>query len=191
MQSDNIPNKNLTGPEVLKCAVADFEAMLKRDCTFNPGIAYRRCANTLTATIDLGYPQQPVKGQVRTQQSETVERPVPLTPAPPDAERVVLGLERDVVLDNPNLARVHHDLPIVTQERMQPRPMNYDGALPGEPPPALTDPFPEVKNREFRYQKEGMPPLPPPVDRDVSDKKAAELGARPRHKTDGRERSRP
>ena len=191
LQSETIPNKNLTGREILDCAVADFKAMLERDCTFNPGVAYRRVGYTLEATFHLGYPHQPVKVSVHTraEPSGVVEGRVPLNPAPPEGEGIVLGLERDVKLDNPNLARVHHDLPIKTQERMPPKPITYENTVPGEPPPAALDPFPEVKNREFRYDKTQYPPLEPPVDRDTSDKRALEIGARPRPRTDGKERA--
>jgi hypothetical protein len=90
-----------------------------------------------------------------------------------EEETSVVALERDVTLDNPNLARVHHDLPIRTQETLPPQPLSVGELVPGEERP--TNPFPEVHTREIRYDKTQYPEGTPPVDRDVSDRETARL----------------
>lgn len=98
---------------------------------------------------------------------------------PEDA--VLVSLERKITLDNPNLARVHHDLPIKISERKPPQPIPYENQLPGEPPPPfMLDPYPQMQTTEIRYDPKDYPPLDPPVDRDVSDAKAEQLGVKKR-----------
>ncbi len=181
LKTDQIENKNLNGREVLEIAVQEFRAMLERDCMMAPGIAYRRVAMTLSATFQLGQPHQPLTVKSRVRQAEegaVVEGEIPLNPPEPDTE--VLALERDVDLPNPNLARVHHDLPIRLQERKPPVPIMIENPIPGEPPQSLTNPYPEIETRELRYDKTQYPAAEPPVDRDVSEEKAGGLGLKPR-----------
>lgn len=173
---EKIPNKSLNGAEVLEIAVREFRAMLERDCMFLKTIAYRRVAMTLGATFHFGRPmaEHVVKSRVRA--GGVVEGEAPLDP--PEDEAVLVSLERDVALDNPNLARVHHDLPIRVQERSLPKTPTPSN-LPGEPPmPA--DPFPEIVTKEIHYDKTQYPEGPAPVDRDVSAEKSTAMGLKPR-----------
>jgi len=176
LKSDQIPNKPLNGQEILELAVQDFRAMLAKDCMLTRGIAYRRAAYTLTATFHLGNPHPAIEFKSRTKANGVIEGEVPLSDPPEDA--VLVALERDVDNDNPNLARVHHDLPIKLQERMPPPPPQIS-QIPGEPP--LTESvmqFPEIRNTEIRYDKTQYPEAKPPVDRDVSEAAAAKLGVK-------------
>lgn len=211
--------------------------MLERDCMLTAGIAYRKVAMTLSATIQLGYPHQPITLKSRVKQSEDgiVTGEVPFTEVckcghgkalhsadggpgcngvigEPGEDGVVrtpsgrigvdgchcqgydptsevLALERDVDLSNPNLARVHHDLPIRLQERKPPVPLMVENPIPGEPPTMLTDPWPQIETRELRYDKTQYPDAPPPVDRDVSEVKAGGLGLKPRGRLNDKEKA--
>src|SRR5262249_12014210 len=79
-------------------------------------------------------------------------------------------------IDNPNLARVHHDLPIrLTERKPQEPPVIPEVMVPGEPVP-LPSPFPTFETKELKYDKTQYPEAPPPVDRDVSEAKAKEMG---------------
>lgn len=176
--------------------------MLERECMLTRGIAYRRVAISIQATFHLGQPHQPMELKSRIKATEQIEGEAPLVElckcghgqsrhgigeaacgdcecrAYEPSEAVLVSLERDVTLDNPNLARVHHDMPIRLQEKMPPRTLIMDPVIPGEPPQAATDPYPEFKNTDLRYDKTQYPEGPAPVDRDVSEKKAAELGVK-------------
>ena len=177
LRQDQIPNKPLNGEEVKAIAAKEFLAMLDRECMLTRGIAYRRVAISFSATFHLGSPHQPLEIKSRTHPTDgAVEGEAPLIPEPEDA--ALVAVERDIALDNPNLARVHHDLPIKIQERMPPRPITMDPVIPGEPPQAVTDPYSEFKNTELRYDKTQYPDAPPPVDRDMSEAKAAALGVK-------------
>lgn len=179
LASDKIPNKMLIGPEVLECAVQEFRAMLQRDCMFLKTIAYRRVAFTLQATFHFGSPfTVPHVVKSRTLAGEVVEGEFPLNPAPEMDDSDVLALERDVKLDNPNQARVEHDLPITVQEKAPPKQMNTSN-LPGEPAAPL-NPYPEIITHELRYDKTQYPAGTSPVDRDVTEKKAADMGIKRR-----------
>lgn len=93
-------------------------------------------------------------------------------------EAVLVALERDVDNDNPNLARVHNDLPIKIQERVPPPPPQVS-QIPGELPlTETTVQFPEIRNTEIRYDKTQYPEAKPPVDRDVSEAAAEKLGVK-------------
>ena len=173
LRSQELPNKHLQGHEIRKCMVDDLDAMLAKDYVFSKGIAYKKCAYTISVTFHGGYPHQVHEVQVRTRKTDVIEGEAPLKE--PDEDAALVALEREVVLDNPNLARVHHDLPVVLQERMPPPPVQPMPTLPGEPPQELLN-YPEVKNTELRYQKEDYPPLPEPKDRDVTEQVAAKMG---------------
>lgn len=172
---EQVPNKALTGREVLECAVQDFRAMLERDCMFQRGVAYRRVAYSFSVTFHLGYPAGDYTVKSHTKASGIVEGEVPLED--PGADAIIVALERDVTIENPNLARVHHDLPVKIVTRGEPKPIPVD-ALSGDIPQGVLDPFPQMITHELRYDKKDYPPLPAPVDRDVSQEVAKKLGVR-------------
>jgi hypothetical protein len=179
LKSQTLPNKALTGEELRHILVKNFDKMLANDYAFMRTIAYSRVAVTLSATMHLGQPKEVHVTRSYTKADGVIEGEVPLVE--PDDAAVLIGLERDVVLDNPNLARVHHDLPIKVQGNAPPRAMDYTTPLPGEPPPPfMTDPFPQVQTKEFRMDPTQYPPMTAPVDRDVSAEKAKGLGVKTR-----------
>lgn len=208
LRSEALPNKALTGREILEITVQNFRSMLERDCMMSEGISYKRVAISYQVTFHLGQPHQPHIVRSYTKAAGVVEGEVPLSErcqcghAQEDhgesgacsyvadgghlcpcrgwiEDTVLMSLERDIILDNPNLARIHHDLPITVQERGQPKPMAMT-TVPGEPNGFINDPFPSVETRELRYDKNQYDAPPPPVDRDVSEAKAGALGLKPR-----------
>jgi hypothetical protein len=101
--------------------------------------------------------------------------------ANPPEDTHVLSLERDVKIDNPNLARIQHDMPIIVQERLPPQPNVPVTTMPGEEQ-APPNPFPEIKNHKLKYDKTQYPQGDPPVDRDMSEQAAERLKGKPRNK---------
>lgn len=179
LTSDKIPNKMLLGTELLEVAVTEFRAMLQRDHMFLHTIAYPRVSFSIQATFQFGYPIPPDhKLKSRVQANGVIEGEVPMVDPPEDAE--VVSLERDIVLDNPNVARISHDLPIMVQERRPPASPPI-GTVPGEET-VSGNPFPTIENIPLKYDKTQYPSGPAPVDRDVSEQKAKELGMKTRRK---------
>jgi len=188
--TDKLPNKALQGDEVKAIAIKEFAAMLDRDYSFNRGVTYRRVGMKLEATFQFSQPHptsHKIESRpVRDGDSNLIVEGVPLDP--PEEESTVAGLERQVLLNNANLDRIQHDLPIRLQERQSPKPLNMTPSLPGEPPNFVTDPFPGFEARELNYDREQFPPAPPPVDIDTSEQKAGALGLKPRGKVTQQER---
>jgi hypothetical protein len=183
LQSEQIPNRSLTGEELRQIAVKQFDEMLQKDCYFLKTVAYKRVAMKIEATFHFNHAAQtdkePHKVRVKVQSDDpAIEGGETLKD--PGEHNEFVALERDVAFDNPNLARVHNDLPIKVQARKDPRVLKVDNALPGEPPEALIDPFPEVETREIRYDKRQYPAPEPAVDKDRSEEMAARLGVRGR-----------
>lgn len=176
LQRNKIPNKMLRGGELLEIAVQKFREQLQNDCYFNDNIAYPRVAFTIQATFHLGYPlPDPHIVKVRTPVTDVIEGEAPFKDPQEDDE--LLSLERDIIIDNPNVARISNGLPIVVQERQAPTPLqSQNAALMGEE--QQPNPFPSVVNHELKYDPTQFPAGPAPVDRNVSDKKAAELGVK-------------
>ena len=174
LTTDKIPNKALNGREVLEIAVQEFRAMLERDCMFLKTVAYRRVGITFTAVFDFGNPHPVHEVRSRVKAAGVVEGEAPLTPEPEEGE--LRALERKVELENPNLERVHHDLPIKVQG--PPRPAQVivpDNTIPGEPPAEILQ-VPVVETKELRYDKTQYPEPKAAVDTDVSEREAKRLG---------------
>lgn len=196
LTTDKLPNKALTGAEVLEIAVQEFRDRLSKQYAFQRGIAYRRVAFTLSATFHFGSPHLPLVVTSAVKPQGLVEGEAPLIPmrtcvcgwfgmesatvanecpdcgkqTEPEATETV-ALERDAVLENPNLERIHHDLPISMDERVT-TPVVHMPALPGEPQVAETR---EIATRKLNYDKTQFAPPAPRVDRDNSLAKAQDF----------------
>lgn len=170
---DQVPNRALSGSELKEIAVQEFRRMLDLDYAFQGSVAYPRAAFTLSATFHLPFPHPVHELKSRVKKDGVIEGEAPLAPLPENA--AVVGLEREVTLENPNLDRVHHDLPIVLQRAVPPKPIVADNPLPGEPQMATVLPA-GVENVELRYDKTDYPAPAEPVQRDVSAQKAEEMG---------------
>lgn len=172
---DRLPNRALNGAEVKKIALIEFERMLDSDYAFLPTMAYRRTAFTLSATFHFGepHPAHELKSRVKPDADGTITGEAPLPDG--DGAQSILGKERKVNLDNPNIDRIGHDLPITLQRSTPPKPVAMDNALPGEPTVEMIQ-HPGVETLEFHYDKIDYPSGTPPVDRDTTIEAAGKLG---------------
>lgn len=160
LSTETIANKPLKGDELIEIAVNAFRDQLKRDCYFLPNLTYRRVSFSLKATFHLSELLPAHEISVRGPKTGVLEGEPPLKLEEGD-DSLVIGLERDVEVANPNLARVHNDLPITVQVK---KPQG-----PGEM-------FPAFEDKKLLYDKGEYPAEKAPVDRDVSEQKAKELG---------------
>lgn len=178
LKSDQLPNRMLNGEEIRKIAVQHLDQLLSTDCMFLRQAAYRRCAMKITATFHFGSPSGDYAVELSPRLGSELSRQLPLTPV--EGEMTVLrALEREVSLENPNLQRVAHGLPITITERKPPEPVVAAHPIPGEVPEAILNPFPTVVTQEIRYHPENFERPPEPVDTDVTAREATKLGLEP------------
>lgn len=167
--------KNLRGPTLIELCLVHGAAMTSRHYAFQGSVAYRRSEITLTITLHLGDPYIPEPG-VEVDCVVTGEAPLP---EPRPEQTVVIALERKVILENPNIDRINHGMPIILQRANPPAAVVPDNQLTGEPPTVVIG-APTIDNLEFRYDATQFPAPAPPVDVDISQKAAARLGV-PQH----------
>lgn len=160
------PRVVLTGAALQAFAVEEFRQMVSRDYGFHGSVAYKRVQLTLTATFHV------VPSEVEEAGVVTGGTPLPEILR---SGAVVISLQRKVVLENPNIDRINHGMPIVVQRATPPPVMMPENQLPGEPPTAVLG-APQIENMEFRYDATQFPAPTPPVDSDMSAVAAARLG---------------
>lgn len=170
LKTDRIENKALNGAEWKEIACQQFRKMLDNDCMFLPTIAYRRGSFTLQGTFHFGNPHPAHVVRSYTKPDEELEGEAPLKN--PDEDAVFMSVEREVKLDNPNLARVHHDIPIKVERKVS-QEILLPSTIPGEPPVYS---LPHIAVDELRYDKAQFPEFPEPVQTDVTEAKAKQLG---------------
>ncbi len=171
---DKLPNRALTGPELKKIALVEFERMLDSDYAFQGSVAYRQVAIEIRAVFHLGFPHPVHELQSRVQPNAegTVAGAPPLNPVPEESS--VVGLRREVRLENPNLDRITHGLPIVVQRATPPVANMPDSTLPGESAAiAMQAGFETI---EHKYDASTMPETAQPVDTDISQEAAERFG---------------
>jgi hypothetical protein len=143
----------------------DVEEVLGKSGMFTNYIAYGRASYKITVDLHLANPSMP-KATV-TVRSRKPSRSVPpddpmhtIEDEPPmvdpGPESAVVRLERDREITSPNATRIESGMPIEVQTHV-------DGKL---------------VTRQIRYDASEVPPQPPPVDRDNSDKLAQEWKVR-------------
>lgn len=178
LKSEQLPNKMLNGEEIRQIVVRQLDNMLSKDCMFLRQAAYRSCAVKLTATFHFGSPSGDYTVELFQRPGGELSGELPLKPA--EGEKLSLhALEREVSLDNPNLQRVAHGLPITVTERKPPEPIVAAHPIPGEVPEAILNPFPSVTTHEIRYHPENFERPQEPVDTDVTAREAGKLGLPP------------
>ena len=107
-------------------------------------------------------------------ESATVNEECPDCGKPTTPEEIsVLGLERDVELENPNIDRVQHGLPIKVQKKNV-EILTPQNPLPGEPLPVSE--MRTIVTEDLHYDAKDFPKGKEPVDRDVSEKARERLG---------------
>jgi hypothetical protein len=180
LKSEQLPNLALNGDEIRQIAVRHFDEMLKRDCMFLRQQAYRRCSFKLTAVFHLGYPVGDYTVELVPPLGSPLGRDIPLAGSEDENEETALkALERSYDLDNPNVQRIAHGLPITLLERKAPEPVVAAHPIPGEPPEGVLNPFPAMVEHELRYHPDNFPPPPGPIDFDATDREAEKLKIEP------------
>lgn len=181
LKSQTLPNKRLNGAELKEILCQRFRELLDKDYAFLPTLAYARVGVNMTLTLHVGgvVGEHVVRSYTKPDGTGVIEGEPPLADPPDD--QAVVALDRRFQMDNPNLERVHADLPITFQQRApQAPPQEYTPPLPGEPPPdAIIKPY-DVETVVVRYDKTQYPEPSAPVDTDVSAEKGKELGV-PHH----------
>lgn len=161
---------DLTGLLLRDLILMEFDQMVPRDYVFGLSAAYRRAEVTICVVVHVADPHGPKEG---ARSKLTGHPPLPLDNLQAVLSTVI-GLQRKVTLDNPNLDRIHHGLPIVVQRATPPVPPPASN-LPGEPPTQVIG-SPGVENKEFRYDATQFATTAQPVDTDISQSAAAKLG---------------
>lgn len=159
LSSERIPNKPLNGQELAQVIVDNVREVLARDCFFMKTVAYTRCAFSFTITVHGAGLLQPVEVKSQVRAVGAIEGEVPLENADDDSQ--FAALQRDVAVESPNLTRIHHGMPITTTVRV--------------PPATVENPFPSFQERKIEYAPGDYPPLPEPIDKDVTEREAERL----------------
>jgi hypothetical protein len=149
ISSERVPNKPLSGTELIEITCRDVREVMQRDGMFSEYMAYGRVAYTVTIRYHLANPINP--------EHEVKVRPKPrpgeeaIEGAPPlrdiDGEDAVIAIERYREIVSPNAARIANNLPITVVT-------HQDG---------------KMVTRQVKYDPGMVPPQPAPVDRDLSD----------------------
>lgn len=160
---------SLTGEAMQQMVLDEFDRMVKRDYVFGLSGAYRSAVVTLRIILHVSGWYQPAPEDTTLC---VIAGEAPLNPLPEQAS--VVAIERIVRLENPNIDRINHGLPIIVQRATPPQALAIDH-LPGEAP---TQPIgtPGVENLEYRYDATQFPAPPEPVDSNVSQQAAARMG---------------
>jgi hypothetical protein len=111
--SETIPNKPLNGTEFSQILQADIARMLGMDGMLQEYMSYGRVSTIITVKLLLDNPMYPehvitIKPQPTKAHPQIVAPPM----KNPTAEAVKLGRQRTRTIDNPNLERLKHKLPI-------------------------------------------------------------------------------
>ncbi len=119
-----IQNKNLSGPEIAKIIEYDVNKMLNTDPMLSARVAYGKIAYKVTIQLQMANPTYPShEMRVKSQDNRKVQEvgSIPLKDGIGEGavkveEVVQSGKQRNRVIDNPNLERVKHKLPVITEK---------------------------------------------------------------------------
>jgi hypothetical protein len=170
LSTETIRNKPLNGRELIEIAVNKFREQLERDCYFLPNLAYRRVSFSIKAIFHLSDILTKHEVVARVPREGAVEGEPPLA-LNDDEDSLVVGLERNVVIDNPNITRVQNNLPVTVQVKNPQKPDEM---------------FPSFEDRKLHYDKKDFAADNVPVDRDVSKEAAKSLGVAQRKRRNRR-----
>ena len=162
LSSESVKQKALNGSELAQVIVDHVRDVLAKDCFFLPTIAYTRCAFSFVITVHGAGLLQAVEVKSRVRKEGAIEGEAPLEN--PDGDAQFAALERKVTVENPNLTRIHHGLPITVTVKV--------------PPATPENPFPAFEEKKIEYAAGDYPALPEPVDKDVTQREAPKLGVR-------------
>jgi hypothetical protein len=166
-------------PALRDAAVAAFKTACENDWVFKPSFIYANAKieigfqshATVNHETKIAFTLEPVFRFVNINFSECkpfVRRPLGMVAPPlegyaPEAEHRVDCFTIAVSVENPNLVRVHHGMPITITEKRQPK----HGDL-----------FGTIENHEVRYDPQDYEPLPEPVVTDDTDRFVDSWGLR-------------
>jgi hypothetical protein len=166
----NVPVETLTGESLADLIETEFNLMCRRDYIFGTSGAYATAKMEIELHVQVAGAYTPNKD---AKESGVIEGKPPL--ANVEGQSAVIGLRREVILANPNIDRINHDLPIRVQRATPPKPPVVDNPLPGEPPTDMPG-IPGIETLEFKYDKTQFPPPANPIDSDISKQVAMRYG---------------
>ena len=110
--ADTIPNKPLTGNELSTIIQSDVERMLAHDGMMLEYMSYGRVSYIVTVKLLLDnptFPEHTINIKAKGNKEQTIVMP-PVKDVSPEAVRV--GRQKSRTINNPNLERLKHGLPI-------------------------------------------------------------------------------
>lgn len=154
LTSEQIQQRPLNGSEWKDYLVKAFREVLEGDCLLSKSISYPRAGATIICRLHLTDPL-PTEHEIRVYNRAGSKLEDPPLPVEEGKESAVVAFDIEVKADNPNLIRVHADLPIEVQTAIPPRP----GQL-----------LPSIETHQIHYAKEDYPePAAPVVVDKVAD----------------------
>ena len=159
LASESIPNRPLRGDELAEYAIKLMRDRLKNDHHFSAQVTYHQLAFELTGVFHFAYPvgDVPLLVQPRADGTVTGVPPTPLVEQ--DGEQQpseVVAFELASSIEDPNLVRVHCELPVVVTTKTPPKP--------GEV-------FPHIEQHQVKYDPTDYPPLAPPAEKNLTPQK--------------------
>ena len=156
LASESIPNRPLRGDELAEYAIKLMRDRLKNAHHFSAQVTYHQVAFELTGVFHFAYPVGDTRLLVQPLADGTVTG-VPPTPLVVDAEgeqqpSEVVAFELASAIEDPNLTRVHCELPVTVTVKTPPKP--------GEV-------FPHIEQHQVKYDPTDYPPLAPPAERSL------------------------
>lgn len=123
-----VQQRGLNGEELKAIMIRDFTEMLNKDAMFAKRIEYARAAYRIKFQVFTGIPSfpehanqlssaPPPKGFKVDKSGGREALATPETIKREGEAPLVVGQQRDRVIDSPNLARIENDLPITVQRR--------------------------------------------------------------------------
>jgi hypothetical protein len=123
-------NKALSGQELKRIMLADFEKMLDNEGLLSPHIAYGRVSYTLISRLHMDNPMRP-ESEIRTDsrpvgrnlvegapQYGAIEAP-PLGSPGPSPDAIVSSTTVDRLIDSPNVERIRLGIPVPVNVKQQ------------------------------------------------------------------------
>lgn len=120
---ERVPNRPLSGPELVKIVEKDVHDLLSKDGMFSRNIAFSRVSYEVRVSLHLDnpvYPEHVAEVLSRTPSKQAVAKGdgsvevSPLAGSTTD-EEIVFSQERHREIASPNMARVEADLPLMVE----------------------------------------------------------------------------
>lgn len=159
MRSEKIPNTPLNGSELKEYALIRVREQLDREWMFNAGMTYPSVSFDISIRFHMTNAAFPEYASVATAPvSGVFNGPTPEEDFNPESDQVLCATDIKVAVDNPNLIRIHNDMPITVSD---PAPLK-----PGQI-------IPQIETRTIQVYTSDYPDLSQPIVEDVSDQVAS------------------